>query len=81
MIDHIYQKKWVVSRHKEAPLLEERERFLEHCQQQERVTRLRLRSDYPRSYVDVGGSWKAPLRNGIGCKQRLHEFAKKLMKE
>lgn len=34
MIDHIYQKKWVVSRHKEAPLLEERERFLEHCQQQ-----------------------------------------------
>ena len=31
MIDHVYQKKWVVSRHKEAPLLEERERFLEHC--------------------------------------------------
>lgn len=34
MIEDIYQMKWVVSRHKQAPLLEERERFLEHCQQQ-----------------------------------------------
>jgi integrase/recombinase XerD len=34
MIEDIYQMKWVVSRHKHAPLLEERERFLEHCQQQ-----------------------------------------------
>jgi integrase/recombinase XerD len=33
-IETIYQKKWVVSRHKEAPLLQEREQFLVHCQQQ-----------------------------------------------
>ena len=34
MIEDIYQKKWVVSRHQEAPLLKEREQFLEHCHQQ-----------------------------------------------
>jgi integrase/recombinase XerD len=34
MIENIYQKNWVVSRHKEAPLLKEREQFLVHCQQQ-----------------------------------------------
>ena len=34
MIENIFQLKWVVSRHKQAPLLKERERFLEHCQQQ-----------------------------------------------
>jgi integrase/recombinase XerD len=34
MIEDIYQKKWVVSRHKDAPLLKEREQFLAHCQQQ-----------------------------------------------
>ena len=34
MIEDIYQTKWAVSRHKEAPLLEEREQFLEHWQQQ-----------------------------------------------
>ena len=34
MIENIYQKKWVISRHKEAPLLKEREQFLAYCQQQ-----------------------------------------------
>lgn len=30
----IFQLKWVVSRHKQAPLLKECEEFLAHCQQQ-----------------------------------------------
>jgi integrase/recombinase XerD len=34
MIESIFQLKWVVSRHKQAPLLNEREQFLAHCQQQ-----------------------------------------------
>lgn len=34
MIESIFQLKWVVARHKQAPLLKEREQFLEHCQQQ-----------------------------------------------
>jgi site-specific recombinase XerD len=34
MIESIFQLKWVVSRHKQAPLLKEREQFLEHCHQQ-----------------------------------------------
>ena len=34
MIEDIYQTKWALSRHKEAPLLKEHERFLEHWQQQ-----------------------------------------------
>jgi hypothetical protein len=34
MIESIFQLKWVVSRHKQAPLLKEREEFLAHCQQQ-----------------------------------------------
>jgi integrase/recombinase XerD len=34
MIEDIFQLKWVVSRHKQAPLLNEREQFLAHCQQQ-----------------------------------------------
>jgi hypothetical protein len=34
MIEDIFQLKWVVSRHKQAPLLKEREQFLAHCQQQ-----------------------------------------------
>ena len=34
MIESIFQLKWVVSRHQQAPLLKEREQFLAHCQQQ-----------------------------------------------
>lgn len=34
MIESIFQLKWVVTRHKQAPLLKEREQFLAHCQQQ-----------------------------------------------
>ena len=34
MIESIFQLKWVVSRHKQAPLLKEREQFLAHCQRQ-----------------------------------------------
>lgn len=34
MIENIFQLKWVVARHKRAPLLREREQFLEHCHQQ-----------------------------------------------
>jgi integrase/recombinase XerD len=34
MIESIFQLKWLVSRHKQAPLLEEREQFLARCQQQ-----------------------------------------------
>lgn len=34
MIESIFQLKWVVSRHQQAPLLKEREEFLAHCQQQ-----------------------------------------------
>jgi len=34
MIENIFQLKWVVARHKQAPLLKEREQFLEHCHQQ-----------------------------------------------
>ena len=33
MIESIFQLKWVVSRHQQAPLLKEREQFLAHCQQ------------------------------------------------
>ena len=34
MIESILKKPSAVSRHKEAPLLKEREQFLKHCQQQ-----------------------------------------------
>ena len=34
MIESIFQLKWVVSRHQQAPLLKEWEQFLAHCQQQ-----------------------------------------------
>lgn len=34
MIESIFQLKWVVTRHKQAPLLREGEQFLAHCQQQ-----------------------------------------------
>ena len=34
MIESIFQLKWVVLRHQQAPLLKEREQFLAHCQQQ-----------------------------------------------
>jgi integrase/recombinase XerD len=34
MIESIFQLKWVVARHKQAPLLKEREQFLAHCQEQ-----------------------------------------------
>lgn len=34
MIESIFQLKWVVSRHQQAPLLKEREQFLAHCRQQ-----------------------------------------------
>jgi integrase/recombinase XerD len=34
MIESIFQLKWVVSRHQQAPLFKEREQFLAHCQQQ-----------------------------------------------
>jgi integrase/recombinase XerD len=34
MIESIFQLKWVVSRHQQAPLLKEREQFLAHCKQQ-----------------------------------------------
>jgi N-6 DNA methylase len=34
MIENIFQLKWVVARHKNAPLLKEREQFLAHCHQQ-----------------------------------------------
>jgi site-specific recombinase XerD len=34
MIENIFQLKWVVARHKQAPLLKEREQFLAHCHQQ-----------------------------------------------
>jgi len=34
MLENIFQLKWVVSRHRQAPLLKDREQFLAHCQQQ-----------------------------------------------
>jgi hypothetical protein len=34
MIESIFQLKWVVSRHQQAPLFKERKQFLAHCQQQ-----------------------------------------------
>jgi hypothetical protein len=34
MIESIFQLKWGVSRHQQAPLLKEREQFLAHCQRQ-----------------------------------------------
>jgi hypothetical protein len=34
MIESILEKPSAVSRHKQAPLLKEREQFLTHCQQQ-----------------------------------------------